>query len=273
VSTRVRDLMRSGLSQLRAEPTEKRVRALIAGHEVVDSTRAVLVWEPRRVVPSYAVPIDDLRAELVPAQLQRSPEQPILHPGIRFAAHSTGGEAYDLRLDGATRDQAAFRPSDPDLESYVVLDFQAFDEWREEDEQLLGHPRDPFHRIDIRHSSRPVRIELGGRLLAESARPALVFETSLPTRFYLPREDVVAELRPSAKRTLCAYKGEASYWSAGEAEDIAWTYARPLGEAVALTGLVAFFDERVDLTLDGEPRERPRTLLSRALLAEAGVQP
>jgi uncharacterized protein (DUF427 family) len=265
--------MRSGLAELRAEPTEKQVRALIAGREVVDSTRAVLVWEPRRVVPSYAVPVDDLRAELVPAQLRPSATQPILHPGIPFAAHSAGGEAYDLRLDGATRDQAAFRPSDPDLHSYVVLDFHAFDEWREEDEPLVGHPRDPFHRIDIRHSSRTVRIELNGRLLAESARPVLVFETSLPTRFYLPREDIVADLRPSAKRTLCAYKGEASYWSLDEAEDLAWTYVQPLGEAAALTGLIAFFDERADVTLDGRPRERPRTPLSRALLEEAGVQP
>ena len=264
--------MRAGFAELRAEPTEKRVRALIAGRPVVDSTRAMLVWEPRRVVPTYAIPVDDVRAELVPADLQRSPEAPILHPGIPFAAHSAEGEAYDLRVDGQVRDQAAFRPADPDLAAYVVLDFQAFDEWLEEDERLLGHPRDPFHRIDIRHSSRPVRIELDGRLLAESVRPVLVFETSLPTRFYLPRADVVAELRPSAKRTRCAYKGEASYWSVDGAEDIAWTYESPFGEAAALTGLVAFFDELVDVTLDGERRERPRTVFSRALLEEAGVK-
>ena len=265
--------MRAGLAELRAEPTEKRVRALIAGRAVVDSTRAMLVWEPRRVVPSYAVPVDEVRAELVPADLQRSPEPPILHPGIPFAVHSAGGAAYGLRVDGRVRDQAAFRPADPDLAAYVVLDFQAFDEWLEEDERLLGHPRDPFHRIDIRHSSRPVRIELDGRLLAESARPALVFETSLPTRFYLPRADVAAELRPSARRTRCAYKGEASYWSVDGAENIAWTYESPFGEAASLTGLVAFFDELVDVTLDGERRERPRTEFSRALLEEAGVRP
>ena len=238
---------------------------------MVDSTRAMLVWEPRRIVPSYAVPLDDVRAELVPAAVAGAPAAPILHPGIPFAAHSTDGEAFDVEVAGDKLEQAAFRPADPDLDGYAVLDFGAFEEWYEEDERLVGHPRDPFHRVDVRKSSRHVRIELDGRLLAESSRPTLVFETNLPTRFYLPRGDVEAELRPSARRTRCPYKGEASYWSLDAGDDLAWSYERPLPDATELAGLVAFFDERVDVIVDGERRARPDTPFARAILDEAGV--
>jgi uncharacterized protein (DUF427 family) len=273
MSIRARDLIMGGVEELRHEPTEKRVRALLADRVVADSARAVLVWEPRRVVPSYAVPERDVSGELVPAAAEGpdAPAPPILHPGIPFSVHSTAGEALDVRVDGATLAGAAFRPADPDLAGHVILDFQAFDEWLEEDEALVGHPRDPFHRVDIRPSSRHVRVELDGALLAESSRPTIVFETNLPTRFYLPREDVRQELQPSARRTYCAYKGEASYWSAATGGGLGWSYENPLREAAALRGLVAFFDERVDVFLDGERRERPLTHFARAILDEAGV--
>jgi uncharacterized protein (DUF427 family) len=266
------------LDELRYEPTEKRVRALIAGGAVVDSTRALLVWEPRRVVPSLAVPIADVRGELVPAAVSGapgSPDPPILHPGIAFAGHSTDGQTFDLRVGDATRDGVAFAPADPDLAGHVILDFHGFDAWLEEDEPLVGHPRDPYHRIDMRRSSRQVRVELDGALLAQSTRAVLLFETSLPTRFYLPREDMALDLRRSEKRTTCAYKGYASYWSLDvdgrPHENLAWTYEDPLPEVAPVTGLVAFFDELVDVILDGEPRERPRTHFAKAILEEAGL--
>jgi uncharacterized protein (DUF427 family) len=115
--------------------------------------------------------------------------------------------------------------------------------------------------VDVRRSSRAVRIELNGEAIADTSRAVLLFETSLPTRFYLPREDVAAELRPSARRTVCPYKGEASYWSltAGgrEEPDVGWSYERPLPELAAIAGRIAFWDERVDVVLDGERRARP----------------
>ncbi len=153
----------------------------------------------------------------------------------------------------------------------MILDFGAFDAWLEEDEPLVGHPRDPFHRIDMRRSSREVRIELDGALLARSTRAVLLFETALPTRFYLPREDLVAAARPSDRRTTCAYKGHASYLSFDAGADLAWTYEDPLPEAAPIAGLVAFFDELVDVSLDGEPRKRPRTQFAKAIVQEAGV--
>jgi len=270
--------MGRALEELRYEPTEKRVRALLAGEEVVDSTRALLVWEPKRVVPSYAVTMEDVRGELLPAPPSEPVESwqpPILHPGIPFAEHSADGQAFDLRTAQGRREGVAFAPADPDLAGRVVLDHRGFDAWYEEDEPILGHPRDPFHRVDMRRSSRHVRIELDGVLLAESSRATLLFETSLPTRFYLPREDVRAELRPGARQTCCAYKGRASHWSLDVAgrphEDLAWTYEEPLQDAAAVAGLVAFYDERVDVVLDGERRPRPRTAVSKAILDEAGI--
>jgi uncharacterized protein (DUF427 family) len=275
MSTRARDTLMGALEGLRHEPTEKRVRAKRGDREVVDTTRALLVWEPRRIVPSYAVPIEDVRATLSPVSAEDSSDAELLHPGIPFAAHSTEGESLDLELTGETLHAAGFRPADPDLADHVILDYNAFDGWYEEDEPIVGHPRDPFHRVDIRRSSRHVRVERDGRLFAESSRPTLVFETNLPVRFYLPRGDVSAEAHPSARRTRCAYKGEATYLSfelsTGARADLAWTYEDPLPDASALTGLVAFFDELVDVVLDGERRERPRTQFGRGIIEEAGV--
>jgi uncharacterized protein (DUF427 family) len=162
------------------------------------------------------------------------------------------------------------------LDGYVVLDFAAFDDWYEEDEQIAGHPRDPFHRVDVRQSSRPVRIELGGEVVAETTRARMLFETSLPVRFYVPREDVRLELHPSARRSYCPYKGEASYWSVDAGgrlrENLGWSYEHPLADGPPLTELVAFWDEVVDVFLDGEPRDRPGGPFAEALRDEFGVE-
>ena len=273
MATRVRDAMFERLDELRYEPVERRVRAVLGDDELVDSRHPVLVWEPRRVVPSFAVPMEDVRGKLVPGPAAPPSERtpPVLHPGIPFGVHSTDGEALSLRAGDATLEGAAFAPADPDLEGHVVLDFKAFDGWLEEDEPLLGHARDPYHRIDMRRTSRPVRIERDGALLAETTRAVLLWETSLPTRFYVPREDVVAEARPGDKHTTCAYKGHASYLSFDVGENLAWTYEDPLPEAAPVSGLVAFFDELVDVIFDGERRERPITPFANAIRDEAQV--
>jgi uncharacterized protein (DUF427 family) len=272
----MRDTIANAQGDLLYEPTEKRVRATFGDETVADSVRAALVWEPRRIVPSYAVPADDIRAEILPGPPTQEPPPPpkVLHPRIPFAAHSCDGEPVTLRsANGETREGVGFRFADPDLDGYVELDFYAFDAWYEEDEPIVGHPRNPYHRVDVRRSSRHVRVELDGEVLAETNRPTLVFETSLPVRFYLPREDLRAQPHPSDRRTYCAYKGEASYSSfdAGEQrhDDLAWTYEQPLPDAVELAGLIAFWNERVDLVVDGERMEKPVTVCTAALADEA----
>jgi uncharacterized protein (DUF427 family) len=270
MSTRLRDLLMGELETLRYEPTQKRIRATLGDRTVVDSTRALLVWEPKRVVPSYATPLDDVDATIAPAPTDtpaRDPDaitapvlgdRPVLDPSIPFDVHSTEGERLTLRADG--REAAAFRPSDRALHDHVILDFEGFDAWYEEDERNFAHPRDPFHRIDIVHSSRHVRVEVDGTTLAESRRPCLLFEPPLPVRYYLHPDDVRTDLlRPSDTRSACAYKGHAAYYSAPGADDVAWTYREPLREASEVTNYIAFFNERADIVVDGERLERPIT--------------
>jgi uncharacterized protein (DUF427 family) len=272
MSIRLRDVIMRELPQLRHEPIDKRIRATLGGATVIDTTRALLVWEPRRVVPTYAVPVSDLDAEVVPGPAGESGEGmgvdvmgmphlgavPVLDPSIPFAVRSTEGEPMLVRRDGHTAE--AFRAADPDLEGYLIVDFDGFDEWFEEDERNVGHPRDPFHRIDIVHGSRHVVVSAGGEVLADTRAPFLLFEPPIPPRYYLPREDVRMDLlTPSDKRTFCAYKGEASYLSLAGEPDVAWYYPAPLREAAEVTDRIAFFNERVDIDVDGSRLERPVT--------------
>ena len=131
----------------------------------------------------------------------------LLDPSVPFAVHTAEGEQLTVRTKGR-REGAGFRLHDPDLGGYVELDFDAFD-WWEEDEPIVGHPRDPFHRIDVRRSSRQVRLESNeGVVLADSDRGRWLFEGAFPmARYYLPAEDVRVQLRPSSLHTTCAYKG------------------------------------------------------------------
>ena len=262
--------------ELRYEPIDKRIRATLGGREVIDSTRAMLVWEPKRVVPSYAVPVEDVDGELIAAGTRADADadpdgivvpqlagRPVYDPSVPFAVHTAEGQPLDLRADAGVREGVAFRPADETLSKYVIVDFGAFDAWYEEDELNVAHPRDPFHRIDIVHSSRHVRIERDGAVLAESTSPYMLFEPPLPVRYYLPASDVSLDLlTPSATRTYCAYKGQAAYWSI-DGEDIAWSYREPMREAAEVTDRIAFFNERVTLSVDGRELEPPVTPWSR----------
>ena len=142
-------------------------------------------------------------------------------------------------VGGSTLRGAAFTPDDPQFAGRAIVDFDAFDEWREEDDLLVGHARDPFKTIDTRHSSRHVVVEIAGTTVADSTRSTMLFETYLPTRYYFPPEDVRMELlSPSATTTVCAYKGQAAYWSATidgvVVPDVAWSYPDPHNYAVAV---------------------------------------
>lgn len=248
----MRDLLGGALPSLRYEPTEKHLRIHLDGEPVADTVNGLLVWEPRRVVPTYAVPEADISARLQSAgRVDDLADLPVLMPTNPFTTHSCTGEMFDVVLHGASRRSAAFRPDDPDLAGYLTLDFGAFD-WHEEDEPIVAHPHDPFKRIDILASSRHIRVESEGRLLAESSRPLLLFETLLPVRVYLPRADVVVDLEPTDTVSYCAYKGRASYFSVPDGPaDVAWTYHQPLREAEPVTDRIAFFNERVDIVVDG----------------------
>ena len=174
---------------------------------------------------------------------------------------------YDVRVTGAMAPQAAIRYLDSPIEELrdlVRLDWRAMSEWLEEDEIVYTHPRDPYTRVDILPSSRHVRIEIEGVVVADSHQPRLLFETGLPTRYYLPLADVRMDLlRPSSSVSYCPYKGTAAYWSLETREsvkpDIAWMYRTPLPESQKIAGLVSFYDERADVYVDGVLQDRPRS--------------
>lgn len=261
MATLMRDLRMQAFSDLRYEPIERRVRA----DDALDSTSAVLVWEPRRVVPSFAVPEVDISAVVEEAPANDADVAGVLHPGIPFSVHSAHGAPVTV----GGRVGAGFRLAE--LPGYVALDFAAFDAWYEEDERIFGHPRDPYSRIDVRRTSRPIRIEVDGEVLAETTQARMLFETGIHTRFYVPKDDVRGELVPRARRSYCPYKGEASYWSVGPHTDIAWSYEDPLPDGPLVTGLVAFWDERVDVYVDGQRRGTPETEVAAVMRDEFGV--
>ena len=154
-----------------------------------------------------------------------------------------------------------------ELRDLIRLDWHAMDAWFEEDEEVFTHPRDPYTRVDILASSRRVRVEVDGTVVADSTSPRLLFETGLPVRWYLPKPHVRLDLLvPSDTVTHCPYKGRAEYWSVrtpeGARDDLAWSYRAPLPESQKIAGLIAFLDEKVDVIVDGVRRERPRTKFS-----------
>ncbi len=298
MSVRMSEALFGLMPQLRFEPTAKRVRASFRGTPVVDSWRAVLLWEPQRVTPVYAVPEEDLLVALGAAEPFQAEAFPVafgqgartrLDPRTDFRHHTTPGTELTVRLPGsdvpasdqsgsgqiesdrlaseeprsnAVLEGAAFRLADPSLVNYVVLSFAAFS-WLEDEEPILGHPRDPFHRIDVRLSSQHRRINLAGVELANSRQARLLYETMLPVRAYLPRQDLRLDvLVPSSTQTTCPYKGIASYWSLPDTPggtDIAWSYLEPLPECSMVAGLMCFFEERLDATVDGVLQPRPIT--------------
>ena len=161
---------------------------------------------------------------------------------------------------------AAVSTAEPEVEGYVNVPWGAAERWLEEEQEIVVHPRDPFHRIEVLPSTRCVSVRVGDELLAESSRPRILFETSLPPRYYLPAEDVrMGLLEPVAVRTGCAYKGFARYWdvvtAAGRVAAAAWSYAEPLPEAEAVRSLLCFFQERpeIEIEVDGAPADAPPT--------------
>ena len=244
--------------RLRVEPGPKRVRAYLGGVAVVDSTHVRLVWESPRY-PTYYFPLADVRGDL-------------LHPtGTTRHSPSRGdAELYDVRVDDRVAPGAAYRHADSpvaELRDLVAFSWSAMDHWFEEDEEVRVHARNPYTRVDVLPSSRSVRVEVDGVVVARSDHPTLLFETGLPTRFYFPKPDVRLDLLvPSESATSCPYKGTARYWSVvvGDAvhADLAWGYDFPLPETIRIAGLIAFYNERVDLVVDGELQERPRTPFS-----------
>jgi len=225
-------------------PTPRRIRVRLGDRVVADSTRALLLAEyagPGRF-PTYFLPLDDVREGALTDE--RDGRWTVV--------------AGRRRVPDAAWTSDAFA----ELAGHVTFSWDTL-EWWEEDEQVFVHARDPFKRVDVLPSSRHVEVFVGGEKVADSVRPWLLFETSLPTRYYLPFADVRTELLVASETvTRCPYKGVARYWSHRAVPDVAWSYPDPIRENPRIKGLLAFYDERVDMVLDGVALDRPRSPFS-----------
>lgn len=231
------------------EDCPKRVRAAFNGETVADSRRVKILHETG-YLPVYYFPEEDLREDLL------EPTDHTTHCPFKGDASYRSVRVGDRIAENAVWSYPEPIGSAPPLAGYAAFYWDKVDAWYEEDEEVIGHPHDPYHRVDVLESSRHVKVRVNGEVVAQTNRPKLLFETSLPTRYYIPPEDVRKELLvPSETQTVCPYKGIASYYSVKTddelIEDLIWYYPEPLPEATKVRDHLCFYDEKVDLEVDG----------------------
>ena len=236
------------------ERSPRRVRTYFGNKLIADSEHVLLVYETKRP-PTYWFPIADVRMEFLEESQQA---EDTIRWRLAVKDHITHNAA-----------RAYISPTGPRaaLDGHLTFSWDKMDAWFEEDEQVFVHPRDPYTRVDTLHSSRHVRIEIEGVTMGDSRRPMLLFETGLPTRYYIPKLDVRMDLlEPSESATRCPYKGVACYWSArlGDklVKDIVWSYPAPIPECPKIENLLSFYNEHVDIYVDGVLQDRPITPFS-----------
>lgn len=240
----------------RVERTARHIRVRAGDTLVADSDRALfLSWYGPTRLPTYALPDRDVRTEL----LRASPT-----PGDDPAMVDHDIHIGDLVIERAAKLLDKVPEEAHRAEGHWTFLWDDGVRWFEEAEEVHIHARDPKHRVDAIPSDRHVRVEVDGEVVAESTRPVAVFETSLPTRWYLPPEDVRQDLlTPSGTVTHCPYKGQARYWSVraggSDHQDLVWSYPDPIDEQPRLAGLLSFYNEHVDLVIDGVRVPRPKT--------------
>lgn len=254
------------------EPSPRRVRVKFNGETIADSVGAHLLFETRHL-PVYYFPRKDVRFDLLAPTDHHS-----------FCPYKGTASYWTISAGGRAAENAVWGYPDPFDEVGAISDFVAFywdrmDGWYEEDEEIFVHPRDPYKRVDVLQSSRSVEVIVGGRTVAETRRARFLFETRLPTRYYIPPEDVRMDLLvPSSKATACPYKGKARYYSVkiGDRvfEDIVWSYPEPIAECAKIKGCLSFFNEQVDeIRVDGVPVPRPLTQWSKDWVEKSNTVP
>jgi uncharacterized protein (DUF427 family) len=240
------------------ELSPRRVRNYMDGTVIADSQNVLLVYESKRP-PAYWFPVGDVRMDLLTRRDAPS--------------GSTSGQVrWRLKLGDRTIENAAWSYADPrgdlaPLEGHIAFYWREMDAWFEEDEEVFVHARDPYTRVDTVHSSKHVKVQIDGQVVAETRRPVLLFETGLPTRYYIPKRDVRMDLlHPTATVSMCPYKGTAMYWTVRvgdrEYKDIVWAYPNPIPEIPKIENLLSFYNEKLDIYVDGKLQERPKSPFS-----------
>jgi uncharacterized protein (DUF427 family) len=248
------------------EPCGKWIRVVVGGETIADTRHAQMVSESGHQ-PVYYFPPEDVRAD-------------VLEPSDRHTRCPKKGEAsyHTIRAGGKVVESGAWYYPEPLAGAEPIKDMIAFyfgrmDQWFEEDEEVFVHPRDPYHRVDVIPTTRHIKVSLDGEVLAESGQAMALFESNLPTRWYLPREDVAADLEPTDTITRCPYKGTAGYYAVrrqnGETvKDLIWYYDNPVRGVDRIAGRLCFFNERVDIEIDGELEDRPETTWKHGVKSE-----
>ena len=254
------------------ERSPRRVRVKFNGGTIADSSAAHLLFETRHL-PIYYFPRADVRMELL---------RPTEHH--TYCPYKGTSSYWSITVGGRVSENAAWGYPEPFDEVAAIADYVAFywgrvDAWFEEDDEVFVHARDPYKRVDVVNSSRAVKVIVGGVTVAETGRARFLFETRLPTRYYIPPEDVRMDLLvASEKVTSCPYKGTARYHSVKIGDrlfpDIVWSYPDPIAECPKIEGYLCFFNEHVDeILLDGVPVPRPSTPWSKDWAEKAATLP
>ncbi|KAF7594769.1 hypothetical protein BBP40_008476 [Aspergillus hancockii] len=235
-----------------SEDIIRRVRVLFNGQYVVDAPQPKLVWE-HPYYPVYYFPRSDIRSQY------------LAHKNV----NSNGDAVYDLVVGDRTSSSAATLIQSGPLKDYAKFETNRVDAWFEEDERVYCHPKDPYKRILILQSSKHVRVEVDGYEIASTTHPKLLYETGLPVRTYIPPMDVRLDLLKDDVdlTTSCPYKGDADYYiiklpNGQEKSGLAWWYKMPTAESAGIKGHIAFYDEKVDVWVDGVKQDRPLTKFS-----------
>ena len=232
------------------EPLRRRMSVELRGSIIARSDDAVIVFELARYPVAY-FPIGDI-------------EQGVLQPADHESTHADLGKTtwFDvLGGDGQIAKRGAWQHGDPPpqaaaLRDTVAFAWRAMDAFYEEDERILGHAADPYHRIDIRRSSRHLVVQDGDRVIADTHAPLVLYESGFAPRWYLPRAGIVADaLEPVEGQTFCPYKGLASYYNVGDARTAAWSYRAPFEDVQPIADLISFYPEKMTITIDGEKLE------------------
>jgi uncharacterized protein (DUF427 family) len=237
--------------RFRWEDSRRRVRVVFAGVTIADSIRVMLLHEFGRL-PVFYFPLEDVRMDLLEATKHST------HSPLKGDASYWTVRSGDRVAENAAWSYPNPLPEGPQIKGYIAFYWDKMDAWYEEDEQVFAHARDPYKRVDVLPSSRHVRVVLGGLTIADTSHPRLLLETGIPTRYYIPEQDIRMDLlEPTESSSHCPYKGQASYWSAHIGnrvfKDIVWSYRDPLPDCSKIEKLLCFYNERVDaIYVDGE---------------------
>ncbi|MGI8855371.1 MAG: DUF427 domain-containing protein [Thermomicrobiales bacterium] len=242
------------------EPSPRRVRVKFGGAIIADSKHPLLLsqYGPGQLpgyLPSYYFPPEDVRMDALTSSAPSDLDGSVAYQTIRIADHVADRAAWIVQRPPAELTL---------LHTYISFTWERMDAWYEEEEEVFVHARDLHKRVDVLASARHVQVMIAGEMIAETRRPYLLFETHLPTRYYIPRENVRTDLlTPTTHTSRCPYKGIAQYWSVTlggrTLDNIVWSYPEPIPENPKIKDLLCFFNERVDLCIDGEVQQRPLT--------------